>query len=275
MTQDSPVNRADKIDADKTEQTDSLIDRHRVILIRIALSVALLQFATIILLPIFQPEMDRISWLILLAFFTLTVVLGIAAVITNKNVVKSFMSQNDKPSRGLIVKREKPIRDSLTNLFSRHYLEETLERELHRSLRSHTSVGIIKFEIDQFHNFVDSYGAEIGDMILKKFAEFLKERVRISDIVCRYRDQEFVLIISEASRELTIERAEHLRIETESIQLNYEGQIIKGLTISGGVAIYPEHGLTIDTLLHNANDALQAAKTKGQNQITVFQKSVE
>jgi diguanylate cyclase (GGDEF)-like protein len=271
---------SDAVVAKREITAEAMIDetepiRHKAQLFAATIFIAIVQIISLILLLVYFPTPNSIHWLVLLFFTLLTIALAVYAnLVSQKNVqqIKELIHQIAERETQL---SQQTIRDSLTNLYSRSYLEQTLERELQRSLRDHSAVGIILADIDRFKNFNHTYGHAVGDMMLKKLGEYLQEGVRVSDIACRYGGEEFAIIITEASRELTLERAEHLRKEISQIKLDYEGQSIQGITISIGVAIYPEHGLTVDALLKNADLALFQAKVEGRNQVVLYQKAME
>ena len=104
--------------------------------------------------------------------------------------------------------REQSVRDHLTGLFNRRYMEETLERELLRASRKQLSLGIIMLDVDDFKRFNDTYGHAAGDAILRELGSLLLEHVRGEDIACRYGGDEFIIVLPDASREVTRKRAE-------------------------------------------------------------------
>ena len=110
---------------------------------------------------------------------------------------------------------QRSIRDSLTGLFNRRYMAETLERERYRSLRQGLSFGVIMIDIDHFKRFNDRFGHEAGDLVLRELGKFLQTRARREDIVCRFGGEEFVIVLSEAALEITERRAEELREEVQ------------------------------------------------------------
>ena len=165
------------------------------------------------------------------------------------------------------------IRDPLTTLFNRRYLEEFLEQELARAKRNHYSVGVIMLDIDHFKQFNDRLGHEAGDLILKKIAHLLREDIRASDIACRYGGEEMTLILQEASIEETYTKAEQLRIAIAALSLDYDGQSVGFLTASFGVACFPEQGLTLQTVIQAADTALFCAKKAGRNRVIMADNS--
>ncbi|HSM71505.1 MAG TPA: GGDEF domain-containing protein, partial [Anaerolineales bacterium] len=124
---------------------------------------------------------------------------------------------------------------------------------------------------DHFKQFNDTHGHPAGDALLCEVGKFLQDHLRAEDIACRYGGEEFLLIMPEATLESTQQRAEHLRQEVKGLQAEYKGQVVGGITLSLGVAIYPEHGSTQETLLRAADDALYRAKHEGRNRVVIAQ----
>jgi diguanylate cyclase (GGDEF)-like protein/PAS domain S-box-containing protein len=163
--------------------------------------------------------------------------------------------------------RELSIRDHLTGLFNRRYLEVTLERELQRANRKKLSVGIIMLDVDDFKYFNDAYGHAAGDAILQELGNLMLEHVRGEDIPSRYGGDEFIIILPDASREVTKKRAERFRDDAHAIQIQLEGHTLETVTISLGVAVFPEDGSSSAAVLKAADDALYRAKREGRGQV--------
>jgi diguanylate cyclase (GGDEF)-like protein/PAS domain S-box-containing protein len=163
------------------------------------------------------------------------------------------------------------IRDSLTGLFNRHYMEESLERELRRAARSQHSLGVIMLDLDHFKHFNDTFGHEAGDVLLRMLSKFMQTRLRGEDIACRYGGEEFILILMEASPEITHERAEELRLGVKELQTVFRDRLLGSITISAGTANFPEHGTSSEELLRAADAALYIAKAQGRNQVVSAQ----
>ena len=163
--------------------------------------------------------------------------------------------------------RQQSIRDALTGLFNRRYMEETLERELSRAKRENTSVGVLMFDIDHFKKFNDDAGHDAGDALLRELAAFLNKKARGGDIVCRYGGEEFLAVLPGISREDAALRAEELRKGIEELSVYHLGKTLPKCTISIGVAMYPENGPTITGLIKAADDALYKAKDGGRNMV--------
>ncbi|MEO6023061.1 MAG: diguanylate cyclase [Burkholderiales bacterium] len=165
--------------------------------------------------------------------------------------------------------RLQSIRDPLTGLFNRRYLEETLAREERRAVRAQTSIGIIVFDVDHFKRFNDSYGHDAGDAVLRALGSLLQTHVRDGDIACRYGGEEFVIALPGASLAITTERAEALRKLTEKLPALLSGRSPGEITISLGAAAYPDHGMTWQEAIGAADKALYKAKHEGRNRVVV------
>ena len=120
--------------------------------------------------------------------------------------------------------REQAIHDSLTGLFNRRYMEETLKRELSRAARKNVPLGIIMLDLDHFKQFNDTFGHSAGDALLRELGVFFQSHIRGEDIACRQGGEEFMLILPEASLDNTRKRAEHLGEEVKHLNVQYRGQ---------------------------------------------------
>ena len=165
--------------------------------------------------------------------------------------------------------REQSVRDHLTGLFNRRYMEETLERELLRAVRKHLSLGIIMLDVDEFKQFNDSYGHAAGDLVLRQLGSLLLKQVRGEDIPCRYGGDEFLIVLPDASLIATSERAEHICKIAVRSHLQFDGQALTAVTLSLGVAVFPEHGVTREAILKAADTALYRAKHNGRGRVEV------
>ena len=165
--------------------------------------------------------------------------------------------------------REQVTRDHLTGLFNRRYLEETLDRELRRALRKKFSLGIIMLDVDDFKHFNDTYGHAAGDEILRELGKLLKDHVRGEDIASRYGGDEFMVVLTDASLEVTKKRAELLCEYAHLFHIQFDGRNLEQITLSVGVAVYPDHGSNRETILRAADSALYRAKQEGRDQVIV------
>lgn len=168
--------------------------------------------------------------------------------------------------------KEQTIRDPLTRLFNRRYLEESLDREVGRARRAGSCIGIIMIDVDHFKTFNDTFGHQAGDEILRSLGRYLQSRVRPEDIPTRYGGEEFALILPGASLAIIRERAESLRTGVHAIQETpgmCATDVQKPITVSLGVAAFPDHGASGVGLLRAADEALYLAKNSGRDCVVV------
>ncbi|HKV47133.1 MAG TPA: sensor domain-containing diguanylate cyclase [Candidatus Acidoferrales bacterium] len=167
------------------------------------------------------------------------------------------------------VLRFQSIRDPLTTLYNRRYMEESLDRELRRANRKKCSLGVMMLDIDHFKRFNDTYGHEAGDCVLRLLGNLLRSQFRAEDVVCRYGGEEFTVILPETSLAMTRERATRLCESAKELMIEFRGQRLEGVSISIGVSCYPENGTTGDSLLRAADSALYRAKAEGRDRAVV------
>ena len=164
---------------------------------------------------------------------------------------------------------EQSVRDHLTGLFNRRYMEETLERELLRATRKQLSLGIIMLDVDEFKHFNDMYGHGAGDVILRELGKLLLKHVRREDIPCRYGGDEFIIVLPDASQVVTSERAEYICKKAKQSHFQFEGQALEAVTLSLGLAVFPKDGSTSAAVLKAADDALYRAKHDGRGRVVM------
>jgi len=165
--------------------------------------------------------------------------------------------------------RTQSVRDALTGLYNRRYLEEILEREVRRAARAAQSLGILMIDLDHFKSFNDTYGHDAGDAVLREIAVSLTKGVRAEDFVCRFGGEEFVVILPTADQAASRARAERLRSKTKELTILHQGRSMGMITISVGVAAFPEHGTSPKDLMAAADAALYEAKRGGRDQVVV------
>jgi diguanylate cyclase (GGDEF)-like protein len=163
------------------------------------------------------------------------------------------------------VLRLQSIRDPLTGLFNRRYMEETFERELGRVKRNQAGLTVIMFDVDHFKKYNDSYGHHAGDAVLSHIGSYLKTNVRSEDIPCRYGGEEFLLIMPGLSADGALRRAESIRTGIAHLTVENRGQPLPKVTVSMGVAAFPAHGDSASTIIQAADEALYRAKRNGRN----------
>lgn len=162
--------------------------------------------------------------------------------------------------------REQSLRDPLTGLHNRRFLEENLPRELARAMRQCAPVAVVLGDIDHFKAINDRYGHPAGDQVLREFATLLGHAARESDLCCRLGGEEFLLILPGLDQAGATARAEQLRLAVETAQISWQGAPIP-ITASFGIAIYPEHGQLSEPLIAAADAALYMAKGCGRNRV--------
>ncbi len=163
--------------------------------------------------------------------------------------------------------RQLSIRDPLTNLFNRRYMEETFAREIMRAERDQYLMGVIMFDIDHFKLINDRFGHPAGDTVLKDLGELMLAFIRGGDVACRYGGEEFVLILPEAGLEDAFQKAEQLRQKVKQLRWSFLGHTAIGISISIGVAAYPQHGKTVAEVLDSVDKALYRAKQAGRDRV--------
>jgi diguanylate cyclase (GGDEF)-like protein/PAS domain S-box-containing protein len=163
--------------------------------------------------------------------------------------------------------QQESIRDPLTGLYNRRYLEDTLDREARRAVRAKHGLGVIMFDLDHFKRFNDTYGHDAGDTVLRDTASLLVKSVRAEDIVCRFGGEEFVIILPMADFKIAFARADRIRKELGELNVSHHGLTIGKITLSGGVAALPKHGIDPAELLKAADAGLYRAKREGRDRI--------
>ncbi len=164
---------------------------------------------------------------------------------------------------------QQAIRDPLTTLYNRRYLDDSFSRELTRAERKKSEMAVMMIDIDHFKVFNDTYGHDAGDYVIKKFGHLLASMVRGEDISCRYGGEEFTLVLNEIDQQSAAKRAQVLLEATRDLELQLHSQSLGQITISMGIAMYPQHGKTQSELIKAADEALYIAKEGGRNQFRV------
>jgi diguanylate cyclase len=179
----------------------------------------------------------------------------LALAVTNLNLRETLRTQS--------------IRDPLTGLYNRRYMEESLEREFRRALRKGLPLAILMIDLDHFKRFNDSHGHEAGDAVLRELAKVLQALLRTEDIVSRYGGEEFTLILPDTNLKAAHECATRLQMACRGIQVHHYGETLDGIRLSIGVACYPKSGATAEAILRAADSALYRAKEQGRDQVAL------
>jgi diguanylate cyclase (GGDEF)-like protein len=163
------------------------------------------------------------------------------------------------------------IRDSLSGLFNRRYLEDEFSREISRAQKNTIPISVLMIDIDHFKNFNDEWGHDAGDVVIQAFGRVLQNAIHAGGIACRYGGEEFIILLPGIIIEEAYKRAESLHEMTNQLTLNYGNCLLKKITISIGIAAYPQHGKTAQEIITAADKALYQAKSSGRNN-TIIQK---
>jgi diguanylate cyclase (GGDEF)-like protein len=161
-----------------------------------------------------------------------------------------------------IALQEQAIRDPLTGLYNRRYMEEALAREYARTARKNELLSIVMIDMDGLKKFNDTYGHDMGDQAIKTFADQLRLMTRKEDIACRYGGDEFLVILYNADAENASKRVEEWRKKMNNVSIPYQDRGLR-ITFSAGVATYPTHGESIDEIVKAADEALYRQKRVG------------
>jgi len=168
--------------------------------------------------------------------------------------------------------REQSTKDPLTGLFNRRYFEDTFEREVARAERSEEPLSLLVLDIDHFKRYNDTMGHDTGDILLSHFAKILLGKTRKEDVAVRYGGEEFVFLMTRANTKLAEKRAKEISKAVKEMDITHKQESIGNVTVSIGVASYPEHGKTLADLLHVADKALYKAKADGRDRVVVAKK---
>ncbi|MHB8136267.1 MAG: diguanylate cyclase [Anaerolineaceae bacterium] len=171
------------------------------------------------------------------------------------------------------VLREQSVRDGLTGLFNRRYMEETLRREINRAARKNYTLGVMMLDIDHFKTINDSFGHKAGDLVLREFSKMISRNIREDDIACRYGGDEFIIVLPDTSLQITCERAEQILSLTKQLQMHIEEQV-GGITASIGVSFFPDNGITKADILRTVDMALFCAKNNGRDRVILSDRQV-
>ncbi len=162
------------------------------------------------------------------------------------------------------------LRDPLTGLYNRRYMEDALAREFIASARKGTPVGLIMFDVDHFKRMNDTHGHDAGDAVLRALGQVALKHVRGSDIACRYGGEEFLLILPGATIEGAAARAKQLCAAIRELRITHYGRDLGPVTVSAGVAAAPGSALEPHRLFAAVDSALYTAKREGRDRVVVF-----
>jgi diguanylate cyclase (GGDEF)-like protein len=161
------------------------------------------------------------------------------------------------------------LRDGLTGLYNRRFLDETLERDLSKLQRDRKSGAVMLLDVDHFKRFNDSHGHQAGDEALRRVGTALLASVRQSDVVCRYGGEEFLVFLPDCNTAEATAKAEKIRAAVSGTSMTMGERVIPSVTISIGLAMFPTHAQTRAPLIQMADRALYQAKAAGRNRVVV------
>jgi diguanylate cyclase (GGDEF)-like protein/PAS domain S-box-containing protein len=168
--------------------------------------------------------------------------------------------------------REQAIRDPLTGLYNRRYMEEALRQEHARAIREGHQISVVMLDMDELKMVNDTHGHITGDRALQILGEQLAGLTRVEDIACRYGGDEFLIILHNMPAKDAIKRVEQWRVKFSQLEVPHSTQRIM-LTFTAGVASFPAVATTIEEIIHAADTALYKAKIQGRNNVLLFEKT--
>ena len=234
---------------------------------RATLILSSIQIGGVITLILLSPALRAINWPSLIAFIVFTSIIGILYGFSNKRQLAQIEKQRNQLLEDEARLRELSVRDPLTSLFNRRYMEETFEREILRAIRKQLPLTVIMVDIDGFKAINDNAGHVLGDNTLMKVSSFLAKSIRASDVACRFGGDEFCLILQDCALEEGIKRAHTMRTEMEQLSFDPADAGTDRITLSFGVSAFPDDGLTREALISAADGALYTSKRAGRNRV--------
>jgi diguanylate cyclase (GGDEF)-like protein len=233
---------------------------------RLTIVIAILQLSAITVLIIVSPALQAINWPSLVTFIVFTSFVGVLYGFSSKRQMRQIEEQRNQLIQDEAKLRALSVRDPLTGLYNRRYMEETFDREVQRAIRKQQPLSVIMADIDGFKTINDTVGHVLGDKALVKVSAFLMKNIRASDVACRFGGDEFCLILPDCTLEEGIKRANALRSAIESFGDSHEDGV-EQFTLSFGVAAMPEDGMTREALIGAADSALYSSKRAGRNRV--------
>ncbi|MFH0924381.1 MAG: diguanylate cyclase [bacterium] len=186
-----------------------------------------------------------------------------AQIVIQRVLEKRFLL---KQASEKAVYHELAIIDALTRVYNRRYLDEILTREVERARRYSFTISLVMIDIDNFKKYNDTKGHQAGDTILQQVGQFFQKHLRNSDMIFRYGGEEFTLYLPHTTKDDAMLVAERLLVEERKAM---------EITLSLGLAAFPEDAMTLEELIHKADSALYRAKTTGKNKVCMWNKEYE
>ena len=191
-------------------------------------------------------------------------------ILRNIAFIFSFIVKEEIEKQKLM---EKAIKDHLTRIYNRLYLEEEAVREIEKARRYSYPVSLIMFDLDEFKRVNDTFGHKYGDQVLVNFADLLRSRIRGTDIPVRYGGEEFVVLLPHTYADEAYHVAERIRKEFENMHFNFNGREFS-LTVSAGVSSATRGEYSLEELVSMADRAMYRAKKEGRNRVEVYSREL-
>jgi diguanylate cyclase (GGDEF)-like protein len=163
--------------------------------------------------------------------------------------------------------REQALRDPLTGLYNRRFLAETSVARFELARRQHTPIAIVLIDIDHFKQINDQHGHERGDQVLQDFAALLRERMRRSDVICRFGGEEFLLLVDNCDETMLMEILDGLMTQFRALRFDSGRKVLEGHTFSAGVAVLGPDGVDFESLVRVADERMYRAKATGRARV--------
>ena len=218
--------------------------------------LAIAQFVTLVLVVAGSPVFGEVNCPSLLAFVIISCTLSMFA---------NYLLRHQ-----LFALRESAIRDHLTGLFNRRYLDATLDLEIERAKVKEVPLGVVVLDIDNFKACNDRFGHSVGDEVLRTLGRHFLSQLDLEDTVCRYGGDEFSMIMPGKTVAEAFASVQSLNKTVAALEVMVDGRSLGRISISLGLAMFPEHGLTRKELIEHADYALLAAKVAGKNRAQVY-----
>ena len=226
-------------------------------------SIATAQTALLAGLILLDPARDQYNWASLICYLFLTTMLGtIISYVLRKQYLNIMLSRNNLAISENKM-REISIRDPLTGLYNRRFMNESFDDLLSRTTQSFS---LLMVDIDHFKEINDTFGHTSGDEVIRKVADILVEATRKQDIVCRYGGDEFVVILVDCNLNDALVKAQQIKQQVESLVVDTTRENSIALTASIGVAHSSQSNNSRDAILRAVDTALYTAKQNGRNQ---------
>ena len=239
---------------------------------RLTIIIASIQLLGVGLMIVLNPALRQINWPSLVMFIVFTATIGVLYGFSNTRQLEEIDKQRNQLMLDEAKLRALSVRDPLTGLYNRRYMEETFDREIQRAIRKQQQLCVIMADIDGFKEINDTVGHVLGDKVLIKVSALLMKNVRASDVACRFGGDEFCLILPDCTLEEGVRRAETLRRVIERLGEDVETKTDR-VTLSLGVAAMPESGVTREALMAAADSALYTSKRAGRNRVNGIQQN--